>query len=64
MAKLKIEGMMGGNPVEGIKFYELIEWDKVFDKGLNIEREFPQIDVDALDDPVEKFGQCFHSFPC
>ena len=64
MAKLKIEGMMGGDPVEGIKFYELIEWDKVFDKRMNVIIEFPQINVDASYDPVEKFFQCFHNIRC
>ena len=64
MPELKIQRMMGRDAVEGIKFYQLIEWNKVFDKRPNIELEFPQIDVDALDDPVEKCFQCFHNFPC
>jgi hypothetical protein len=53
---------MGRDAVKTIKFYQLVEWDKVFDKRMNVIIEFPQINVDASYDPVEKFFQCLHKY--
>jgi len=64
MQELEVQRMLGRDAVETIKFYQLVEWDKVFDKRMNIIIEFPQINVDASYDPVEKFFQSLHSIRC
>jgi hypothetical protein len=59
--ELKVQRMMRRDAVKGVKFYQLIEWDKIFDKWMNVTIEFPQINVDASYDPIEKFFQGLHN---
>jgi hypothetical protein len=61
MQELKIQRMMRRDAVKAIKFYQLVQRDKIFDKWMNVIVEFPQINVDASYDPVEKFLQCLHN---
>ena len=63
MPELKIQRMVRCDAIKGIKFFQLVERDEVFYKRMHVVREFPQIDIDALDDPVKKFYQCFHNIP-
>jgi hypothetical protein len=46
--------MKGRNAVEGIKLPQLIKRDLGFDIGFDVEIQFTQVDVDALDDTIEQ----------
>ena len=62
--ELEVQRMMRCDAVKTIKFYQLVEWDKVFDKRMDVIIEFPQINVDSLYDSFEKYFQCLHNIRC
>ena len=52
--ELKVERVVGRNPIKCIKLRHLICWNKILNKGIYIVGMLPKIDIDTLDNPVKK----------
>jgi hypothetical protein len=52
MFKYQIQGMVRRDAVEGIKFGHLFGWNELVDHRIDIELQFPEVDVRTLDDPI------------
>jgi hypothetical protein len=61
MPELKVERMVGRDTVKRIEFDHLVQGNQSLDEGGDIVIEFPQIDVDSLNNSVQQLGQFFHN---
>jgi hypothetical protein len=51
----QVQGMVGGNAVKGIELGHLLSGNELFNQRIDIELQFPEVDVDPLDDPIIEF---------
>ena len=61
MPEYKVKWMVGSDTIKGVKFDHLIQWNQIFDKRTYVVIKFTQVDIDSLNNPVQKFFQLFHN---
>jgi hypothetical protein len=61
VAEMEVQGVVGGDPVEGIEFAKLFDRDLVPHVRIGIEFELAEVDVHTLNDSVDESFELLHA---